>query len=76
MGVCLSEMVNAKSIITILNADTHPHIDGPINFPIQFKKSPGSLGKHLECMPRGTAHHTKDLLNEIERHVLVEKIAH
>jgi hypothetical protein len=60
----------------ILDRDAHPHVLRPFKLRAKLSKTMVSLCEDLECMPFVCPHYFKDLADEGNRDLFVEKVAH
>jgi hypothetical protein len=72
----LPKVFNAKCVLLVFYAYTHPNVSRPLNLSVQIKQSLRPFREHLKRMPGGAAHHIKDVLDEFQGHLYVEKVAH
>ena len=69
-------MSNARNDLRVLDAGAKPHIRRPVELIGMLGRNFGSLRQDLECVMRAGRHHLEDLLDERERHVHLEQVAH
>lgn len=71
-----SEVVDAVSAGLALYRHTHPQVLRPIQFRRKLAQSLSALGQDLKCMLLGAFDCVKHPLDELQRHFLMEDVAH
>ncbi|GAG84687.1 unnamed protein product, partial [marine sediment metagenome] len=66
------QVVNAKGMVPILYADTHPDVWHPWKLWAKINQPSGPFCKNLETMPICTAHNIKHTEDELFWDILVE----
>ena len=72
----LYQVGDSMHIVLRLDADTHPDVIRPFYLGAEFQQALGAFGEHLERVPRCAAHDRECLLDELDRHIAVEQVAH
>ena len=75
-GWHLAEVVGPSDPPLVLDRDPHPHVPWPRQERRKFGESLVALSEDLKGVVLGVAHHREDLLDELERDVRVEEVAH
>lgn len=71
-----SEVIDPPDVLRRLDADAHPDVWCPRQLGVEFSEPIGALGQDLKSMPVGPSHDVEDALDERERNVFVEEVAH
>jgi Glu-tRNA(Gln) amidotransferase subunit E-like FAD-binding protein len=74
--VGLAQEVDPVGVVGVFHGHALPNVGSPRQFVVELGQVLGALGQDLVAVPAGLVHDSKDLLDEGERHVPVEQVAH
>jgi hypothetical protein len=69
-------MIDSVDVVPVLDADAHPDVGRPYQISCHLFQTLGTFGQHLKRVLWTLAHDIEDLLDVVERNVLVEQVRH